>query len=77
MSIFCDSLYSVSLFNAVLGLDFLGLALSQTLREPLEAQALQCDKVSAITRTSHSDAHREVRVTDTNADLGPALRHMW
>ena len=27
MGIFCDSLYSVFLFNAILGLDFLGLAL--------------------------------------------------
>ena len=27
MGIFCDSLHSVFLFNAVLGLDFLGLAL--------------------------------------------------
>jgi hypothetical protein len=32
MSIFYDSLYSVFLFNMVLGLDFLGLALSRSPR---------------------------------------------
>ena len=29
IGIFCDSLYSVLLLNAILGLDFLGLALSR------------------------------------------------
>jgi hypothetical protein len=29
MSIFCDSLYSVFILSAILGLDFLGLALSR------------------------------------------------
>jgi hypothetical protein len=32
MGIFCDFLHSVFLFNEVLGLDILGLALSQPLR---------------------------------------------
>jgi hypothetical protein len=36
MSIFCDSLYTVFLFNAVLGLDFLGLALSRPQVGPAE-----------------------------------------
>jgi hypothetical protein len=39
MGIFCDSLYSVFLFNAVLGLDFLGLALSWRLfRTPRQVE---------------------------------------
>jgi hypothetical protein len=29
IGIFCDFLYSILLFNAILGLDFLGLALSR------------------------------------------------
>jgi hypothetical protein len=35
MGTFCDSLYSVFLFNAILGLDLLGRALSRSLGAPL------------------------------------------
>ena len=36
IGIFCDSLYSVLLFNAILGLDFLGLALSWPQVDPAD-----------------------------------------